>query len=257
MITVARRHRWDLLYELVSRYVRLRYRRSVLGVLWSQLGPLSTVVVLSVLFTRVVDLGIPNYPVFVFIGLLAWTWFRGGLVSATESVVGGRELVGHPGIPLSLLPTVPVVTHLVNYLLALPILLGAIVVTTGRLPMSALALPVVLAIQFGLILGPAFAFAATNVRFRDTGHLVDIVLLPLFYATPIFYDASRVLSSDFSFAYQLNPLARLMTTYRGLLLEGVWPDPAVIGGLGALAAVLLVLGHRVYSRAAHRFPEEL
>lgn len=257
MISTPRRQRVDLLVELVSRYVRLRYRRSVLGVLWSQLGPLSTVVVLSVLFTRVVDLGIPNYPVFVFIGLLAWTWFNGGITASAESVVASRDLVSHPGVPLLLLPAVPVATHLVNYLLALPILLAAVVVTTGRLPLTVVALPAVLAVQFGLILGPGMLLAGMQVRFRDVAHLLSVVLLPLFYATPIFYDASRVLASDFSFVYELNPLARLMTAYRDVLLEGTWPDPAVLTAVGVLAAAMTVVGSRVYLRAARRFPEEL
>lgn len=248
--------RADLLVELVLRDLRLRYRRSALGAAWSQLGALATLGVLWFLFTRVVPLGIPDYAVFVFAALLAWTWFSAALLAGTGSVVEARDLLRRPGFPVGLLPAVAVTTHLVHYLLALPVLLAAVAVGTGRVPPTAVALPAVLAVQFLLTLGPAYLLAAANVRFRDVAHLVSVSLLPLFYASPVFYGAAQV-PSRFHLFYDLNPLAQLFAAYRAVLLEGRWPAWDALAAVAGAGAALAAVGGWAFAAAAHRFPEEL
>jgi lipopolysaccharide transport system permease protein len=232
----------DLLRELVARDLKIRYRRSVLGIAWSQLSPLATIVALTFVFTRVVDLGIPDYALFVFTGLLAWNWFQGSVVAATQSVVAGGDLVRLPGFPTAMLPVAALIV--------------ATVVMTGRVPVTATALPVLLVVQFLFILGPALLLAAVNVRFRDTAHLVGVLLLPLFYVTPVFYDLASV-PQRFRELYDFNPLAQLVLAYRAVLLHGRWPSATRLGWVVAVAAVLLVIGSRVFGARAHEFAEEL
>jgi lipopolysaccharide transport system permease protein len=250
------RQRRDLLAALVARDVALRYRRSVLGLLWSQLGPLVMLAVLTFLFTRVVPLAIPDYAPFVFIGLLAWTWWSGAVLTATGSVSGAADLVRRPGFPVAVLPAVAVTSHLIHLVLALPVLVLAVVVATGGLPATVVALPLLLAVQALLLLGPAWALAALNVRYRDVQHLVGVLLFPFFYVTPVFYDAGAVPASV-RVAYRLNPLVHLFEAYRDVALYGRWPAAgplvaiAAVGGLGAVA------GYRWFTALAPRFPDEL
>ena len=249
----AVRHWFELIWELVLRDLRLRYRRSVLGVAWSQLGPLSTMLVLSFVFTRIVPLNIDHYPVFVFTGLLAWGWFQGGIVAATDSVVSGRDLVRRPGFPVSLLPAAAVGTHLMYYVLTLPVLLGFILITTGHLSVTIIALPVVVTVQFLVILAPGYLLSGLNVRFRDVSHLLSVVLVPLFYATPVFYGIPH----RFHLLYDLNPMSRLIDEYRAVLVRGEWGNLWGIVALGAIAVFGIALGLRVFQAASPRFAEEL
>jgi lipopolysaccharide transport system permease protein len=250
-------HRRDILRELLLRDIRLRYRRSVLGLLWSQLSPLSLIVILTVIFTRVVPLGIPNYPVFVFVGLSSWHWFQGGLHDATICVSNNRDLVRLPGFPLGLLPPVSIGSHVTHYVLSLPVLLGAVLVTTGRIPYTAIALPLVLMIQFALCLGPAYVLAPLQVTMRDTAHAVSIALLLLFYATPIIYDERRLRLSAMRPLFDLNPLAHLLRAQRDILLDGRWPDFGALTIVLAVALIVLVIGRRIFVAAGSWMADEV
>jgi lipopolysaccharide transport system permease protein len=251
-----RRHHVDLVASLVARDVVLRYRRSVLGILWSQLAPLVMLAVLSFLFTRVLPLSIPDYGAFVLVGILAWTWFSGAITSATVSVSGSPDLVRRPGFTVSLLPVVAISSHLIQMVLALPVLVLAVVLSTGRLPATAVAVPLVVLAQALLMVGPAWVLAALNVRFRDVSHLVGVLLFPLFYITPVFYDAGAV-PPGARWAYRLNPLVHLVEAYRDAVLLGRWPSGP------ALAAVVVVglagawLGYRIFDSMAASFPDDL
>lgn len=251
--TVA--HRFDLLRELVARDLRLRYRRSVLGTVWSQLAPLSLLAVLTFVFTRVVDLGVEHYAAFAFTGILAWTWFQTSMVGATSSVVAARDLVRRPGFPVAMLPVASVATQLAQFALSLPVLLVTVVVSTGHLHATAAVLPGIVAVQFLLIIGPAYALAAANVRFRDVAHLVGVVLVPFFYATPVFYPGTRV-PERYAWIYDLNPMVHVIGAYRRVLVDGTGPGTS-LAVVAALAAAGAVAGAVVFHRRAATFAEQL
>lgn len=249
-----RRLRAGLVWELVLRDLRLRYRRSTFGVLWSLVPPVTYVVVLTVVFGRVVPLDIADYPVFVLLGMLPWLWFQQAVQGATTSVVGAGDLVRHPSFPREALPLAAVVASATHFLLALPVGVGAALVATGRLPATAVVLPALVAVQGLLCLGPAFLLAAVHVRLRDTAHAVGVALVPLFYATPVFYDAR---SLDEAPVLRLNPLAPVVDGYRDALLRGVWPDPVPLALVAALGLVGTSIGLRHYRSRMPRFLEEL
>src|SRR5262245_36055094 len=101
----------DLLLVLVSRDMKLRYKRSVLGSLWTLLNPLGQLLILSFLFRSVLQLGIPRYTSFLFCGLLVWTWFQAALSQATGSILESSDLIKRPGFPIAMLPIVTVTSH--------------------------------------------------------------------------------------------------------------------------------------------------
>ena len=256
LVSGVSEHRLDLVRELLARDVRLRYRRSVLGLFWSQLNPLAQIVIFSLVFTRVVPLRIPNYPVFVFVGVMGWQWFESALIGATGSVVGGRDLVRQPGFPTRLLPPLAIATGVVEYALALPVLFVVMLLTTGRIPSTVVALPVVMAVQFVTCLGPAYMLATLEVFLRDTSQVVRIVLRVLFFATPVIYNTGR-LTGSFRLLYVLNPMAHLIGAQRDVLIFGRWPRPVPLIGIGLIGLACFVVLRRVFEATEGRFSEEI
>ena len=258
--TLLHNRRWiylrDLLRELVARDIKLRYKRSILGVAWSLLNPLAQLLVFSFLFRAVLSLDIPNYPVFVFAGVLAWNWFQAALFLATGAITDNRELIRRPGFPAAILPVVTVTTQLVHFLLALPVLLLFILLGGGRLTGAVVALPLVIALQFMLILSLGYLVATFHVTFRDTQHLLGVALMLLFYLTPVFYDA-KIIPPGVQIIYRLNPMVHLITAYRTILIDGNLPDLLTLLTLSLVSGGLLWLGHAVFRRASYRFVEEL
>jgi lipopolysaccharide transport system permease protein len=246
----------DLLRELVVRDMKLRYKRSVLGILWSLLNPLFQMLVFMFLSRRVLSLDIPNYPSFVFTGVLAWNWFQATVVTTTNAITGNRDLIRRPGFPVAILPVVTVTTNLIHFLLALPVPLLFLLLGGGRLTPTLLALPLVIALQFLLILGLGYLAATANVTFRDTQHLLVVFFMLLFYLTPVFYDANAI-PARYQILYRLNPMFHLITAYRAILIQGDLPDFRALLPLAALVGMLLWLGHSVFQRTSYRFVEEL
>ena len=249
--------RGDLLRELVARDVKLRYRGRVLGLLWSQLGPIASVVVFTLVFSRVIPLGIEDYPVFMLIGVEAWQWFQGGLAAGAASIVGNRDLVRHPGFPLRIIPAFTVTSQLASFVLSLPVILGAVAVWTGRIPVTAVWLPVLVAVQFVVTLSAAYILATLQVFLRDTVEILAVGLRLMFFVTPIIYDESRLLSSRFDVLFHINPMAHLIKAHRDVLLHGRAPRLVAIAVVAAIAGVVLVIAVRVFASAQHRFADEV
>jgi lipopolysaccharide transport system permease protein len=249
-------HRYDLLYELVARDLKLRYKRSVLGIAWSLLNPLLQLLVFAFVFGTVLPLGIPDYVPFLFTGILAWTWFHGALLTATSSIVDNRDLVKRPGFPAAVLPAVAVTSHGIHFLLAMPILFGFLWLHGSPLTSALLALPAVIALQFVLTVSLAYLVGALHVTFRDTQYLVALALQLLMFLTPVFYDAGRIPALDRA-SYRMNPMVHLCDAYRAILLRGEYPDAFSLLMLGICVVGLLAAGRVVFARASERFVDEL
>jgi len=247
---------FDLLRELVVRDMKLRYKRSVLGVAWSLLNPLAQLLVFTFVFSLVLPLQIPNYAIFVFTGILAWTWLQASLVSGTDAIVGNRELIQQPRFSSAILPVVTVTTHLVHYLLALPILLAFLIFSHVPITGNILALPLVMGVQFIFTLGLVYFVATLHVSFRDIQYLVGVGMMLFFYLSPVFYD-DAIVPARYQLLYNLNPVAHLLRAYRSCLLGNGEIDVVAILLLGLASSGLLLLGYRVFTRASYRFVEDL
>lgn len=254
------KERWeqraDLVVALVQRDIKVRYKGSWLGVVWGLVTPLSQLLVFVFLFRGVVRLDIPHYPAYVFSALLAWNWLQSSLYGAVGSLVDGRGLIRRPGFPPAVLPAVSVATHLIHYLLALPVLVPFLLLDGLKLTPYALLLPVVLALQFVFTLGLGYLIAVANVIARDSQQVVTLGLMLLFYLTPIFYDAASV-PANFRWVLLANPVALLIDAHRAVLLRGELPSAASILGLLLITMLLFQVGYTVFKRATQRLVEEL
>ncbi len=246
----------DLLRELVIREMKLRYKRSILGIAWTLLNPLAQLLVLSLIFRVVLPLNIPNYSSFLLTGLLAWNWFQSSLLLATSAIVDNRELIKQPGFPAAILPTVSVTTHLVHFLLSLPILLIFLLMDGRPVAHTILVLPLVIILQFALTLSLAYLTATFHVTFRDTQYILGVLLLLAFYLTPIFYDASAI-PVRYQLLYRLNPMVHLINAYRTILIQGKLPEGLPLLFITVLSGSLLFFGYLIFRRASYKFVEEL
>jgi lipopolysaccharide transport system permease protein len=246
----------DLLRELVGRDMKLRYRRSVLGVAWTLLNPLAQLLVLNFVFSRILPLNIPNYPSFLFVGLLAWSWFQASLLNGTGAIVDNRDLIKRPGFPKAVLPVVTVSSNFIHFLLALPVLFFFLILARIPLTVSLLALPLVFVVQFLLTLSLVYLVATMHVTFRDTQYLLGVLLLLGFYLSPVFYDSSSI-PPQYQTLYHLNPLAVLIDAYRQILMDGQFPEWGGLMIMGLVSIGLLWAGYGIFHRSSQNFAEEL
>ncbi len=249
------RHLVDLVLHLVRRELSSTHRNTLLGWSWPLVRQLAQLAVLVFLFSHVLDLKIEDYPVFVFTGLIAWTWFQTSLISASFSVVANAHLVGNPRFPTITLPLVAVAVPLFDVLMALPVLL-VLLGLEGRLDATALLLPLLVIAQFVFMAGLALIVSATNVYLRDVQNAVGVLLLLLFYLTPVFYGLKNV-PAQFHWLLRANPLTAFVNADRAILFDGRLPALLDVGiGAGA-TALALALGIALFRRLQPGFVDEL
>lgn len=249
-------HVRDLGREMVVREVRVKYKRSAFGLAWAMLNPLLHLLVFYFVFQVVVGLDTPRFTAYGLTGLLVYGWFTGALSQTVGSITANGNLLRQPGFPVGILPPVAVGTHMVYFLFALPVLAIFLMVGGSRPGWSLLALPVVLGIQFLLTLAVGYFVAAVNAWFRDTSHLLDVVLRLLLFVSPVFYEVSRV-PEAYRDLYSLNPLVPLLEAYRAILMFGSRPDWTSLLGVGLVSAAIIFFCARFYLSTAVRTVDEI
>ena len=264
-------HFRDLIRNLVVRDLKVRYRNSVLGILWSWLNPLFMMMVYTVVFTvmRQSDNGpIPNrqFPAFVLCALLPWNFFSNATIQAVGSIVENADLVKKVYFPREILPLSVVLSNLVNFGVSLMILFPMLLLFGVRLTPWVLLLPVIVAIQFCFVAGVAFFLSALNVFYRDTRAIIDVALMAWFFVTPIFYPIDilprsyRILGLTINvhrWTRILNPMASLVSAYHDVLYYGRLVGPDFLARTAVTSLAILVVGYLVFYRYAKSFGEQV
>jgi homopolymeric O-antigen transport system permease protein len=268
LLNVAHLYRYrDLVRNLVARDLKVRYKNSALGIVWSMLNPLGMMLVFTVVFTILIpNTNIERFPVFVMCGLLPWNWFTSSLMGSVHSVVGNAPLVKKVFFPREVLPLSVVLANLVHFLIALVVLFALMIVFKTPLTQWALLLPVLIVLQLLFTLGLAFFFSAVNVYYRDIAMVLDVAMLAWFFLTPVFYSMDLVPQSKEIFgivvpvqrlAYILNPMSSLIASYRIILYNGAPPALDFFLRTAVTALAFLVLGYLVFHRLSRNFGEIL
>ncbi len=257
----------DLVYNLVLRELKARYKNSLLGFFWSLLNPLAMMLVFTVVFTVFMpNNSIDKFPLFILCGLLPWQYFTAGVMSSINAVTGNANLVKKVYFPREALPLATVLANLVHFLLALVLLFAAAFLYQVPLSPWIWMLPLVILIQTCFILGLAFILSTLNVFYRDTLMVMDVVILAWFFLTPVFYpidilpQSQEVLGFTLNvhrLMYILNPMASLISAYRDLLYWGYRTDLDFFLRTALTALVILVFGYWFFVRYSSRFGEEV
>jgi lipopolysaccharide transport system permease protein len=249
-------HAFDVVAVLVSRDLKVLYKRSTLGFGWALITPLLQVCIFVLVFRNVLGAPVQNYASFVFTGVLVWGWFQSSLQQGTTLITSNRALARQPGFPLALLPIVTVAVRLFHFSLALPILFGLLWFQGIRPADSWAFLPLLAVIQFALLAGFAYPLAALNVRLRDTQHVVAVLLQLAIYVSPVFYSL-EVIPSRLAQWLHLNPMVPMLAAWRDVLLHGRAPNPVDVILLAIFSGSLLLFGRRIFAAESRRFVEEL
>jgi lipopolysaccharide transport system permease protein len=219
------------------------------------LQPVSRLVILSFIFTRAIPLDIENYAAFLFVGLVSWQWFSSGVAASTNSLVSQSGLLSRPGLHLAVLPTVAVLSAALDAFVALLILLVFLMLTTG-ISASVVLLPVLIVLQFMLIVGVGALLCVANVYSRDVRLLVDLTLVLGFYLTPVFYKY-QLLPEEVQQVVALNPMTWMIGAQRAVLIGGDVPASSTVAILVAVCCVLFIAGIVVFHRTSHSVIDEL
>lgn len=254
-VGTSRRRLVDLAVALVDRDLRVTYGGAAFGLLWAPATILVQAAVLSFLFVRVVPLGVEDYPAFVLTGLVGWHLVASAIAAGSDAFTANRDLVRRPGFPDLVLPLVTTGRSLAAYMLGLPAV-AVVLLATGRLGVTALALPLVAATGVLVATGPAYLVATLNVAHRDVGHLVRVLLAVLFYLTPVLYALER-LPDGYRWLGDVNPIAGVVVLHRQVLYEGAWPGPGRLAATALLGLAVLALGLLVHQRAAGHLADDL
>jgi ABC-type polysaccharide/polyol phosphate export permease len=249
-----------LIQSLVARELKARYRGSVLGFFWSFINPLILLTIYSVVFATF----LPNrsaliepYGLFLFCGILPWTWFSSSLNEASTSLVAGANLIRKVMFPAEVLPLVSVLSNMVHFLLGLPILAGFLLYFEHAPDLADLLwFPVVVAIQLVFTAGLALMLAALTTFFRDIRDLLSHILTFWFFATPIIYPWFQTGLEKFQTWFKWNPFTHLAVAYQELLFfDGPFGQLPWVLLLGGLSIVWFLVAYWVFDRLRDSYAE--
>ena len=253
-----------LIQSLVARELKARYRGSVLGFFWSFINPLLLLLVYTFVFTFVMpgsnDERVRPYALFMFCGILPWTWFSTSLLESSGVLIAGGNLIKKVLFPAEVLPIVTVLANMIHFFFGLVILAGFLVYYRRPLHLSELAVfPLVVLIQLVLTTGFALLLSALTVHFRDIRDILSNLMTFWFFGTPIIYP--YFLFGDATWQakiLRLNPFTHLAITYQEILFfEGPVGHLKWLLVLGALSIAFFLFGYWVFDRLRDSFAEEV
>jgi lipopolysaccharide transport system permease protein len=255
--TLGVRELWthrELLYFLVWRDVKVRYKQTLFGVAWAILQPLATMLVFALFFGKLAKLpseGVP-YPLFALSALVPWTFFANGLTQSANSVVINQNLVTKVYFPRLAIPLATVLAGALDFALAFVLLVG-LMLWYGVLPsLAALAVIPYALLALTATLGIGMWLAALNVQYRDVRYAVPFIVQIWLFATPIAYSSS-LLSERWRTLYALNPMVAVVDGFRAALVGTAAPPASVVATSCAVAVRLLVSGALYFPRVEQSF----
>lgn len=242
----------ELVYFLIWRDVRVRYKQTLLGASWAILQPFLTMVIFSIFFGGLAKMpsdGYP-YPIFSYVGLLPWGFFESGVTKAAGSLVAGRNLITKVYFPRLAIPLASVASGLLDFGLAFVVLIGMMAYYRVALSSALWALPLFLLLALSTAVGASLWLSALNVSYRDVGYLLPFLMRAWFFLTPVTYPASLIPESYRSL-YALNPMTGVVEGMRWAMLSGHdFPGEIILPSVAV--AVLLLISGLIYFRATER-----
>jgi lipopolysaccharide transport system permease protein len=247
----------ELIYFLIWRDVKVRYKQTLLGAAWAILKPFFSMVVFSIIFgtlARIPTDEVPP-PLFYYAGLLPWVFFQDGISKASTSLVTGRNLITKVYFPRLAIPLSSVIAGLVDFVLAFLVLIG-MMVYYGYRPTSAIwTLPLFMLLALITSLGGGLWLAALNVAYRDIGYMTPFLVQAWLYASPVVYSATLITGDYWQLIYGLNPMAGVVQGFRWAILGVGQPPSSFLAASVAVALLLLISGALYFRRMERTFAD--
>lgn len=240
------------LFFLAWRDIQVRYKQTVIGVVWAVLQPLLTMLIFTLIFGRLAKIpsdGLP-YAVFTLAALVPWSFFSNGLIHTANSVVDNAHLITKVYFPRLVVPIASMLSRLIDFLLAFIVLIGVLLVYGISPTLRTLALPLFVVLALITALGIGLWFSALNVRFRDVKYVVPFLSQLWLFATPIAYPSS-MLPESWRAVYAINPMVGVVEGFRWSLL-GTETAPGAMIFVSTVAALIILIGGVFYFRRVER-----
>lgn len=246
----------ELLKTNVKKEIRGKYKGSWLGVIWTFLNPLLMLAVYAFVFPYILRVNVENYTIFMIVALIPWNFFTTAVISGTSCININGMILKKVYFPREIIPISVTVSQLINFLITCIIMFIFILVSGVGFSIHLALFPVIVFIQFIMILGINFILSSITVFVNDVAHFVQIAMTLGFYATPIVY-LSTMLPEKFQWAMHANPMAVLVEAYRSALYYHQMPDLLWLGIWGVLSFVILIVGYILFKKLEKTFVEEL
>lgn len=246
----------EMIYMMVRREIRGRYKGSVLGFFWTFLNPLLQFIVYAVVFSTIMRMNIEQFYIYLFVAFVPWFFLATAIPQGAVCIQTQSNLVQKIYFPRMVLPISTVVTAFVNMLLSELVVFAVLLISGFGISYHIAALPIVWLIQFLFVLGIVLVVSSLTVYIRDLAHILDIIVMAWFYATPIVYPP-EMLPAQFLWLMQINPMYGIIDGYRKILYYKCWPDFSLMIMACVLGLITIAVGIVVFQRLQRGFAEEL
>ena len=246
----------EFLKSNVKKDIRGKYKGSFLGVLWSFINPLLSVLVYAIVFPYIMRIKVENYLIYLITGIIPWTFFTSAINTGIISILSNADIIKKVFFPRIILPISSVTSALVNFFISCIIILVFCIFGGVGISASLLWLPLVALIQYVMLLGFTFILSAIEMYMRDIEHIVNFVLAMAFYATPILYTPD-IFPDNLSWILKINPMAYLVNAYRDIFLYHQNPSLYGLIVVGVFSVAIFIIGYIVFERLQKGFAEEV
>lgn len=241
-----------LIKQIVRRDFKVKYKRSVLGMIWSLLNPLLTMVVQYVVFSKLFRANIENYPVYLLSGTVVFSFFTESAGLALTSIIANAALITKVYVPKYIYPVTKVLSSLINLLLSMVPLFFMMMFTGEKVTKAFLLLPLILLCVLVFTIGIGMLLSALMVFFRDMQFLWNIISMLWAYLTPLFYP-ENIIPEQYKFLHTFNPMYYYVKAFRTIVMDGISPEPKMYALCALMAFLSLAVGATVFKKTQDRF----
>ena len=245
----------EFLKTNIKKDIRGKYKKSFLGVFWSFLNPLLSLVVYATIFPMILKSSEANYTMFLMTALIPWTFFTSSITLGSFCMIANGDLLKKVYFPREIIPISTVTSCLINFLISTIIVIVFLFISGIGLSWYILYYPLIVLIQYIFLLGAGFILSSVTVFVRDLEHIITVIIMALFYGTPIVYSLSSI-PSQFAFFIGLNPMSTIVMSYRDILYYQQTPNLMNLMYVGIFSVVILILGYFIFNKLQRKFAEE-
>lgn len=250
------RHYREFLKSNVKKDIRGKYKGSFLGVLWSFINPLLSVLVYAIVFPYIMRIKVENYLIYLITGIIPWTFFTSSINMGLISVLSNADIIKKVYFPRIILPISTVTSCLVNFLISCLIIVLFCLGSGLGISFQILWLPLIAIIQYIMLLGFTFILSAIEMYMRDIEHIVNFILSMAFYVTPILYTPD-IFPENLAWVLKVNPMAYLVNAYRSIFFYQKMPDLIGLGVVSIFSIFLFTIGYLIFEKLQKGFAEEV
>ena len=243
----------NLLYELVKKNIKLKYRRSYLGILWTLIEPLLTMIVLTLVFGTFFNKGTKQFPVYVLTGRLLYSFFSSSTKAGLKAVSGNASMIKKVYVPKYIYVVSSVISNFIIFLISLIVLLGVGIVLKVQPTIYLLQAVFPLIILFVMSLGISLILATLSVFFRDVEYIWSVFTMLIMYACAIFYPVERIINNGNGWIFNINPVYMCIANFRNSVLYGIPMNLQYCLTSAAISVILLVIGVILFYKKQDKF----